>query len=166
MTGNISALQTAWSTLEGTTAQKLVLLNAATAIGPPQDIKVGTLKNFLNANGLIVAANSYVANGTNTDALLGCNYILALLVTPPMANGMPYSYVAANNFMLQTSLPANFAAIQTLAPGLLADPLTGWTVALLNQMIAIIAPPVPWWQANGFSGPITVTDLIAAGDLF
>jgi hypothetical protein len=31
--------------------------------------------------------------------------------------------------------------------------------------LALIQPPVSWWSANGFSGPVTVMDLINAGNL-
>jgi hypothetical protein len=41
--------------------------------------------------------------------------------------------------------------------------ITAGDVAALNAGAA--TPAVLWWVANGFSGPVQVSDLIAAGDL-
>jgi hypothetical protein len=152
MSGNISALQAIWPTLTGSTAQKLSALNVTMVPGTPQDITIAALENFLITNNLLNPVTTYVSKGTNQLALIGCNYLLALLASPSP--------------VLATSQPANFLAIQQLGSGLLADPATGVTAAHLSQMIGMIAPSVPWWQANGFSAAVSVTDLIAAGDLY
>jgi hypothetical protein len=33
-------------------------------------------------------------------------------------------------------------------------------------MMALVTPPASWWSVNGFAGPIAITDLIAAGNLY
>jgi hypothetical protein len=153
--GNSAALQTVWATLSGTTAQKLTAINAMTAPGPPQDIQISTLQDFLTTNNLLTPITAYVSNGgpqSVQSSLIACNYIIAIL--------------SAIDPTIHASIPANFAAIQQLGPGLLADPGTGVTPQSLAAMMALITPPAPWWQVNGFAGPITITELIAAGNLF
>ena len=68
--------------------------------------------------------------------------------------------------MLATSNPTNLATINALLPGLTADPNTGVTPATINALSSLITPLVPWWQMHGFSTPVTVADLAAAGNLF
>jgi hypothetical protein len=151
--GNLTALQTAWATLPaGATTQKLQAINTMTVAGPPQDITVSVLENFLISNNLLQPVTTYVTKGQNQSALIGCNYLLAL--------------IAQSTPVIHTSIPANFAAVQQLGAGLLADPATGVNQGHITALIAIIAPPILWWQANGFSGAISITDLIAAGNLF
>jgi hypothetical protein len=150
--GDLNALRTTWTTLTGTTAQKLAALNTMKVNGPPQDISTATLGSFLSNNGLLAPITAYLSNGQNQTALIACNYLNAIL-----ASGDP---------VIHTSNPANFAAVAQLGPGLLADPATGVTPQLLAGLMALIAPPALWWQVNGFSGAITITDLIAAGNLY
>jgi len=152
MAGNLTALQATWATLTGPTVQKLAVLNSMMVPGPPQDVTITIMENFLISHNLLQPVTDYVAKGTNPSALIGCNYFLALL--------------AAGDPVIHTSIPANFAAVQQIGAGLLADSATGFTQQHLVEMIGLIATPMPWWQANGFSGSVTVTDLIAAGDLF
>jgi hypothetical protein len=40
------------------------------------------------------------------------------------------------------------------------------TQAVVNQMMALIEPLIPWWQANGFTAQVNVMDLINAGNLY
>lgn len=152
--GDLTALKATWAMLSGTTAQKLVALNALQVTGPPQDITVTALQTFLAANNLQAPLQAYAARGPNAvqSALIAANYITAML--------------AATDPVIHTSVPANFAAVEQLGPGLLADPATGVTAPLLAEMMALISPPIAWWQVNGFSSPVTVTDLIAAGNLY
>lgn len=152
--GDLSALKATWVALSGTTAQKLTALNALQVTGPPQDITVAALQNFLTTNNLQAPIASYAERGPNAvqSALIACNYITAML--------------AASDPIIHSSIPANYAAIEQLGPGLLADPATGVTPQLLAGMMALITPQTSWWQANGFAAEITVTDLIAAGNLY
>lgn len=150
--GDLNALKTIWPTLTGTTAQKLSALNAMKVTGPPQDISIATLQTFLSQNNLLGPITAYLSNGQNPAALIACNYLNAIL--------------AAGDPVIHTSIPANFAAVSQIGPGLLADAATGVTPQLLAGMMALIAPPALWWQVNGFSSSITITELIAAGNLY
>ena len=152
--GNLTALKATWTTLTGTTAQKLVTLNAMTVPGSPQDITVTALNSFLTTNNILTPVTAYASRGPNAvqPALIACNYLVAIL--------------AATDPTIHTSVPENFAAIQQLGQGLLADPATGVTPTLLAAMMAMVTPSATWWSVNGFSGPITITDLIAAGNLY
>ena len=151
--GDLAALQAVWPTLNpGTTAQKLAQLNTMLIPGPPRDISIASLETFLIAHNILNPITAYATNGTNPNALIGCNYLIAMM--------------AASNPIIHTSIPANFAAVQQLGAGLLADPATGVTNEMLAQLIGMISPPTPWWQVNGFTTGVTVTDLIAAGNLF
>ena len=152
--GDLKALQTTWATLTGTTAQKLATLNAMTVPGAPQDITITTLSNFLTTNNLLAPITAYASRGPNAvqTALIACNYLIAIL--------------SATDPTIHTSMPANFAAIKQLGPGLLADPATSVTPQLLAGMMALVTPSATWWSVNGFTGPLTITDLIAAGNLY
>ena len=152
--GNLAALQATWATLSGTTAQKLASINALMVPGPPQDTTITALQTLLTANNLIAPITAYIARGPNAvqTALIACNYLIAIL--------------AATDQTIHTSMPANFAAVQQLGQGLLSDPATGVTPQALQAMMALIQPSATWWSVNGFSGPITITELIAAGNLY
>jgi hypothetical protein len=89
-------------------------------------------------------------------ALIACNYLLAIVDYEPGTVGP----------VLATSNPTNLATINALLPGLTADPNTGVTPATINALASLITPLVPWWQMHGFSMPVTVADLAAAGNLF
>lgn len=152
--GDLNALRMAWPSLTGTTAQKLATLNAMQVPGPSQDITVATLQTFITSNGLEAPLAAYVARGPNAvqPALIACNYLLAIL--------------AASDPIIHTSIPSNFATVEQLGQALLTDPATGITPTLLTQMIALIQPPALWWQVHGFAAAVSITDLIAAGNLY
>lgn len=149
--GNIAALQAIWPTLPGLpTMQKLTILNNKMVPGPPQDISTVVLSDFLTSKNILQSITEYVYKGTNQSALIGCNYLLVLL----------------SGSIIHTSIPTNFAAVQQLGAGLLADPVTGVTQADVIELLSIVAPPTVWWKVNGFEGPISLTELIAAGNLY
>lgn len=165
--GDLLALAAIWPTLAaGTTSQKLVALNAKTIPGPPQDINVSVLQTYITNNHLQTPIATYAQRGANItipltavrhggntkSALIACNYLIALL--------------NATDPIIHASIPENYAAIKTLGIGLVSDPATGVTPALLAGMLALIVPPATWWSMNGFTGEITITELIAAGYLF
>ena len=110
------------------------MLNAMQADISQQDIAISTLESFISSNNLLAPITAYASSGTNQSALIACNYIAAML--------------SAADPVIHTSVPANFAAIQLLGPGLIADPATGVTSQLLTQMMALIAPPTSWWSAK------------------
>jgi hypothetical protein len=155
----ITALRAKWAAYPSsmTTSDKLAALNSLSVPGPARDVQRSEIKKVLQGGGVFDRMQAYVANpaAATQPCLTATNYILALV-----------TYEASLNPVLATSIPANLAAIQVLVPNLLADPANGMTPATLTAVMALITPGVPWWQANGFSGPILVSDLIAAGNLF
>lgn len=156
---DLTALQTAWATLPVTmtTAEKMAMLNAKAVPGPARDVQRSEIRKILAASGALAAMKQYVANPEQGvhDALIGTNYLLAVV-----------EYEVTINDTLATSDPANLSMVQQIAPTLLADPANGMTTDILNQVMALITPSIPWWKANGFAGPITVRELISAGNLY
>ena len=123
-----------------------------------KDVNRIDIKTVLVSNGAYAAMKAYIANpgAGNQQALIACNYLLAIVDYEPGTVGP----------VLVTSNPTNLATINALLPGLTADPNTGVTPATINALNALITPLVPWWQMHGFSMPVTVADLAAAGNLF
>lgn len=162
MAGDLAALTTIWSTFPSTmtTADKMSALNHVTAIGPARDVLRSEIKKVLSVNGTMTKMQAYVANPTaaTQPCLTATNYIVALITYE--------AALASVGDTLKTSDPTNLNTIQSMVPNLLSDPNNGLTQDVMDQVMALITPRVPWWQANGFSGPILVSDLIAAGDLF
>lgn len=159
MPGDLTALQARWATFQtsSSTSDKMALLNGAIVPGPAKDVSRAAIKAILTGAGALATMQAYVVSPSATQpALAATNYLLALVLFEADAVGD----------ILQTSLPANLAMIEEVRPNLLTDPANGMTAAILDQIMALITPPVPWWRANGFSGPILVSDLIAAGNLF
>jgi hypothetical protein len=58
-------------------------------------------------------------------------------------------------------VPALLAIVDAVS----ADARTGVTAGNVTAFNAICQSPIPWWQANGFSAPVTLFDLMAAGNL-
>jgi hypothetical protein len=160
MSGDYTALTTAWQALPAamTTIQKLSAINTSLVPGPSKDVNRADIKTVLVSNGAYNAMKAYVANpgGANQQALIACNYLLAIVDYEPGTVGP----------VLATSNPTNLATINALLPGLTADPNTGVTPATINALASLITPLVPWWQMHGFVMPVTVADLAAAGNLF
>ena len=155
MAGNYAALATLWGTLSGTTAQKLAAVNAATSPGPPQDILVSTLVNGLGAGNKMTGLTNFIANpgGASAAAIEAATYLLLLVQ-------------GADGPTLPTGTPSFYAQMQTWMAALVVySAQTGITQANSNGFFAMMATTVPWWSANGFSGPVQVLDLVAAGNL-
>jgi hypothetical protein len=139
------------------TSDKMLQLNGTIVPGPAMDVSRAAIKATLAGGGTLVAMEHYITNPAATQpALRATNYILALIDFEASAVGD----------MLPTSVPGNLTMIERFVPNLLADPANGMTVDMINQVMALITPPIPWWQANGFQGPVLVSDLITAGNLF
>lgn len=158
MSGNLTALATQWGTYPAsmTTSDKLSALNLLKVAGPATDVSRTAIKTILGPQ-MIVHLTNYIASAAATQpCLTATNYLLALISNDAVALGDT----------LKTSDPTILSEIQSLAPNLLADPKNGMTQPRLNRIMALITPPIPWWQVNGFSGPVVVSDLIAAGNLF
>jgi hypothetical protein len=153
MTGNLSALQTTWAGLAaGSTLAKMAAINAMTAPGATIDIATDKVSNFLSNAGKMPGLLAFVNNTPATpvaSALLAANYLVVLL------NGSDGGLIPVG------SQPGLMAILDQIS----ADARTGITAANVTAFNNLCSPVVPWWQANGFSGPIKIADLIAAGNL-
>lgn len=154
-----AALQAIWAALPSsmTTAQKLGQVNGMVVPGPPQNVSRTAIQKILQSQGTLTALQAYITSPVAIQpALTAANYILTVVT---------YEITSLGD-TLQTSNPAYLAAIQSFGPSLLADPNTGMTEAGLTQIMNLIFPGIPWWQANGFTQAVCVFDLVSAGNLF
>lgn len=154
MSGSLTALATTWAGLSGTTVAKLATINAMTVAGPLQDVSVGTILQYLVSHGRIAGLNSFV-NATPSNpvpaALLAASYLQAILAG---ADGSTVRFASQTGLLAILNHLTDDARIG----------ITAGDITALNN--AASTPAAPWWQSNGFSGPIQVSDLINAGDLF
>jgi hypothetical protein len=152
---NLVTLVALWQTLDPslTTADKLRAVNAIMVPGNPVDVPRAEINKVLDGD--LAALQAYIANppqGGPLSTLIAANYLVALV-----------TYEASYSPTLRTSSPLYFATIQGMVPDLLA---AGVTQATIANLVALIRPLTPWWQANGFSGPVNIWDLISAGNLY
>jgi hypothetical protein len=153
MAGDLAALKTTWSGIGGsTTSKKLAILNAMMVAGPAIDVDLSVVSNFLSNNNKLQGVLAFVNNTPATpdaNALLAANYLVALLA-------------GSDGTMMPTgSVPGLLAILSQIS----ADARTGITAGNVTAFNNICTSKIPWWQANGFSGPVTVANLIAAGNL-
>lgn len=130
-----TALQNEWPNLTGTTDQKLATLNAMTVTGSAKKALL-TPSSIINA---IVPAD------------------LAALTTTQVT----FLTLVLQGSTVDASVGTTVrAAIETIFSG---------KTTTLNQLSALVAPydspEIPWWQANGYTSPITAPDLQSAGGL-
>lgn len=154
MAGSITALQTTWAGLgAGSTLTKLGTINAMVVANTPQDISVEPVRSYITNKGKMAGLLTFVNNTPSTPlggSLLACNYLLAIL------NGADGGYLRAGTE----------SGLLTILSGITDDARTGFVAADVTALNSIVtSPKVPWWQANGYSTPITLADLIAAGNL-
>lgn len=135
------ALIAKWPDVSGaTTADKLTTLNGETIAGPVVGVPVVQVMTYLWTNGLWLPMLAAAQAGTSNGAIAA----VALLEDRTRET-------------IDFSLPT--------ATALLAD-LVSHSLLSQAQSDAIVAmgtPQVPWWQGNGYSGPIGYGDLAMAG---
>jgi hypothetical protein len=140
MAANYAALVTLWGTLPGgdTTAQKLALVNAQTVTGSVPTTLYTTGAQLLNC----INYAEFKALTTTQQANL-----MALCSNPgPLLGG------SANTAFM--------------AAGMILDYFTNHAGPTMAALTALAQAAVqPWWQANGFQGPIGTADLVLAGNL-
>jgi hypothetical protein len=154
--GNIAALQSIWPSLSGTTKQKLASLNDMMVAGPSQDVPCAQIWTYLAQRGLIAKLEAYAANppqGAAPQTVMSVNYMLAMLAD-----------TARDKFA--TSDPVVLSQAQAFAAALVADPATGVSQSDGNALLAMTQTKAPWWEANGYTKPIGIDDLIEAGNLY
>jgi hypothetical protein len=154
MSADYLALASAWSGLAGnTTVKKLQAINATLSSGEPSDLPLNVVSDFVRNSGKLPGIASFVNNppaSPDATALLAANYLLVLIL------GGADSIIPA----------ASVQPLLTILDNISADPRTGVGAAAVTAFNNICIPTVPWWQANGFNGPVTLFDLMAAGNLF
>lgn len=141
-----------WGTLTGTTAQKLVALNAQTVAGPKKDVPVSSVVGYLALNAKLSGVQKYASAPPATEAGIAGAELVAILNCP---NAPPFGMAD----------PTTYAAVNGLLSALASDSTSGITSADVTALLALAATSVPWWQANGYSSPISASDLAAAGGL-
>jgi hypothetical protein len=150
----ITALQTIWPTLTGeSTLQKLSQLNVLKVLGSAQDLPVSTIKNYLQANNKLLTFYSFVLStpsNPNPQALLAANYLHAII-----------EGVDGGLFRASTE-PQLLPIMSHLAD----DPRTGINSGDLAALNNATLLPVLWTVNNGWSGQVSLSDLMQAGDLF
>ena len=153
MSGDSAALQAKWATLSGTTVSKLQQINAATAPGQVQDIPAEQINALLMKSGKRAGLEAFVIATPNSplgQSLQAANYLWAII------NGCD------GGICKFASDPGLIALLAHLAD----DARTGITAGNVTTVVNLATPQLPWWQANGFTGPIALSDLISAGNLF
>ena len=133
-----AALAAKWATLSpDTTANKLLALNNLTVTGT-------------------IPTTFYITG----DKILNCiNYAeFKALTAAQQSNVLALCRVPGN--LLGGSSNTSF-----IVDGMIIDyfPGAGPTIAALTALAQ--AATIPWWQSVGSNGPISLTDLIAAGNL-
>lgn len=135
-----TALINEWATLTGTTQQKLTAINALTV--------TGTVPSSLTVSGVQMLNCINWAEFNALTAQEQSN--LLLLCAVDGVNGQILGGSANAGLIAGGMFLAYFSH-------------TGPTIAALTALAQGIVQP--WWQANGYSSPISPSDLVAAGGL-
>jgi len=149
------ALVARWATLAGTTAQKLGAINALTVDGPIADVSISAVVAYLALGGKLAGLQAYAQNppnNANAEAIIAARELVALMSSP-------------NAPSFRMSDPAVYATVQDFLSALAGDAATGITADNQAALLALAATTIPWWQAIGYTSPISQGDLDAAGGL-
>ena len=149
----MTVLSQFWATLPAslTTAQKLAQLNATLVAGPPRDVPVSSVLGYLMLNNKLVGLQSYAASppaGASPGAVVVAKELIAGFAFPSFTG-------------FQMSNPTIYSQVSASLQALASDTLTGITSADVTALLNLAATTVPWWEANGYSGPITAAYLTA-----
>jgi hypothetical protein len=155
------ALVAKWPSVTGAnTAAKLANLNGQTvAASGTQDVSASAIFNVLLGTlewGNIELMSRPLPTGTLGPVLNAADANVAKLIT--------FARIVQSGI----TIPTSNAAIATSLNSLLTQMVTAHLIAAGTQttIVALATPPpVPWWQSNGYLGPINLNDLAAAGNL-
>lgn len=157
------ALSQIWPSLVGQGASvdaKLAALNVLTVAGPNVDVSIQQVSGFLLLQGVFPTITAFAQgspNGTQPhDGALSAAKSFVAWITMPDPPYVHFSQPAVAAAV--TQLGNAMVAQETASPG-----STGFTQAVLNGLLALGQTTIPWWQANGFSGPVTSADVANAG---
>ena len=151
------ALSQEWSSLSGSTvADKLASLNAMTVAGPNVDVSIQQVAGYLLLQGVYPTIATFAEGSPNNtqphDGALSAAKSFMAWVTMPNPPDVHFSQSAVAAAV--TQLGNAMVAQETASPG-----STGFTQAVLDGLLALGQTTLPWWQANGFGGPVTSTDV-------
>ncbi|MDX2221129.1 MAG: hypothetical protein SFV21_00180 [Rhodospirillaceae bacterium] len=145
-----NALRVKWPTVAGAdTAARLAALNAETVAGPPRDVRTSEVLGFLALAGLTTAIEDWVAaNPMPSAARTAAKELLRIISSPHVQS-------------IETSAPAKLAVVDGMLSALVAASVI--TAEHKTALLALAATTRPWWQASGYTAPISANDLDAAG---
>lgn len=154
------ALAQVWAGLSGSSDSKLAQVNAMTVAGPNVDVSIQQVAGYLLLQGIYPTIATFAETSPNSTqphdgALTAAKTFtawIALPNPPPVHMSQPDVFTAVNQ------LGNAMMAQETASPG-----STGFTQAILTGLLALGETTMPWWQANGFHGPVTGADVAAAG---
>lgn len=149
------ALSQLWPSLTGTTSQKIAQANAMTVAGPNVDVAIPQVAGYLLLQGIYPTVVAFASGSTNGNqihdgALTALKTFVAWLSIP---NAPPVHFSDPTVFAQITAFAGAVAAQETASPG-----STGFTQAVHDGLLALGQTKQPWWQANGFYAPVTLTD--------
>lgn len=152
--GSAFALSQIWPTV-GTTEDKLAFVNALIVAGPNIDVAIPQVAGYLLLAGIYPIVESFATGSPTGDpihdgALIALKTFVAWLTIP---NAPPVHFSDPVVFAQITAFTGVVAAQEASSPG-----STGFTQEVHDGLLALGQTALPWWQANGFRGPVTLTD--------
>ena len=157
------ALSTQWNTITSTypsaaPALKLAVLNSMMVSGPTADVDVAQVGLYLAAEGKLAGLMVY-AQKAYASIMAGTS------VTPAqVAAAQFWSLLQIPNFVhFTTSIGATYTTIQNMLTLVASDGASGLTNDDVESLLGLATRSVYWWQANGYSAPITMAQITAAG---
>ena len=157
------ALTTQWAVITAAnpganTKQKLDILNATMVAGPNSDVSIESASLYLASSGKLASIAAY--GKRNFDALVAGT----TLTSAQSAGAQLWALFQVPTFrVFNTSNPTAYTAIQSMLTAVASDAQSGIAAGDASALIGMSATQIFWWQANGFSGPITPAYLTAEG---
>jgi hypothetical protein len=158
--GSNFALGQIWQTLSGSPAEIIAQINAMTVAGPNVDVAIPQVAGYLLLQGIYPTVVAFAAGSPTNEpvhdgALTALKTFVAWLSIP---NAPPVHFSDPAVVAQVTAMAQAVAAQEAASPG-----STGFTQAVYNGLLALGTTTLPWWQANGFSGPVTLADAHRSG---
>jgi hypothetical protein len=149
------ALSQLWPSLTGSTADKISQVNAMTVEGSNVDISISQVAGYLLLKGVYPTLTSFASSTpTNSQPHDGALTAAKTFVAWIGLAGAPAVHMSDPGVFADfNALAAAIVAQETASPG-----STGCTQGVLTGLLALAQTTQPWWQANGFSAPVTLVD--------
>lgn len=158
---SLFALSQLWTTLAaGSTADKVAQVNATMVAGPNIDVAIPQVAGYLLLQGIYPTVVAFAAGSPNSDpvhdgALTALKTFVAWLALP---DAPPVHFSDPVVMAEVTAMAQAVAAQEAASPG-----STGFTQPVYQGLLALGQTTLPWWQANGFDGPVTLADVANGG---